>query len=212
MLQCLTRRGMVRVFVIALLCLTAPVCAQVVPAEPAYYANLHERVHDYVFRTYTDPVRIGWLLLDSAKDTWSKDPSGWGQNSDGYFYRVASGLGRRIVRNTLQLGFESVLQEDSRFRPSHEHGLRKRVWFALSHSVLSYRPDGSTQLAYGRIAAGVSAAAVSSTWHPQSVGAITLLSGMGQSALDRAGNNLLTEFQPDLTHFGKRTWKAFMRK
>ena len=214
MIEFLARRvrGMVWIFIVAFLCLTAPACAQAVLPETHYYADVHERVHDYVFRTYTDPARIGWLLVDSAKDTAWRDPHQWDRSPESYYCRVASGWGRRITRNTLQLGFETALHEDSRYRPSNEHGFRKRIWCAVSHSVLAYRPDGSVEPAYGRIAAGVSAAAVSSTWHPQSIGASTLLSGMGGAALDRAGNNLLTEFQPDLIHFGRRTWKTFRGK
>ena len=201
------------IFVVGLLCLSAPACAQmVVPGEPAGYADMHARVRDYVFRTYTDPARLGWLLIDSAKDTWWKEPRQWDQSPERYSCRVASAWGRRIVRNTLQLGVEAALHEDSRYRPSNEQGFRKRIWFAISRSVLAYGPNGTTELAYGRIVAGVSAAAISSTWHPQSIGAASLLSGIGGSAVDRAGNNLLTEFQPELLHFGKKTWKTFIRK
>ena len=165
-----------------------------------------------MFRTYTDPVRIGWLLLDSANDTVWQNPRQWDRSPESYSCRVASGWGRRIVRNTLQLGFETALHEDSRYRPSNEHGFRKRVWFAISRSVVAYGPDGSVEPAYGRIAAGISTAAISSTWHPQSIGAATLLSGAGFSAVDRASGNLLTEFQPELIHFGKKTWKTLTRK
>jgi hypothetical protein len=65
---------------------------------------------------------------------------------------------------------------------------------------------------YGRMAAGVVAAATASTWHPQSISTATLLGGVGQAAMDRAGNNLLTEFEPDLKNFGRRTWQSFHRK
>lgn len=195
-----------------LFCTTSTALAQFAPADPGYYVDSRARVNDYIFRSYTDPARIAWLLIDSAKDTWSKDPDEWDRSPKSYSYRVASGWGRRIVRNSLQLGFETALQEDSRYRPSNEHGFGRRIVFAVSHSVLAYRPDGSVTPAYGRIAAGVATAAISSTWHPQSITPANLLSGAGQSALDRAGNNLLTEFEPDLIHFGKKTWKLVARK
>jgi hypothetical protein len=203
---------MVWIFFFALLCLTAPLSAQAVPADPAYFPDFSSRMHNYVFRTYTDPVRVGWLLVDSAMDTAWKAPNQWDRSPESYSYRVASGWGRRIVKNTLQLSFETALQEDSRYRLSGEHGFGKRVWFAINRSVLAYKPNGSLEPAYGRIAAGVATAAISSTWHPQSVNAATLLSGAGQSALDRAGNNLLTEFEPDLIHLGRKTWKTLRRK
>ena len=80
------------------------------------------------------------------------------------------------------------------------------------HSVLAYKADGSVEPMYGRMAAGIVAAATASTWCPRSIGAGTLLGGVAQAALDRAGNNLLTEFEPDLKNFGRKTWKSFHRK
>jgi hypothetical protein len=200
---------MIANFFILLICSTASLAAQV---NSYSYQDFPERFNAYLFRTYTDPVRLGWLLVDSAMDTWSKDPHQWDRSAESYSYRVASGWGRRIARNTAQLGFETLLHEDSRFRPSLERGLRKRMLFAIRSSVLAYKPNGSLEPAYGRIAAGMASAAISSTWHPQSISAGALLSGVAQSTIDRAGNNLLTEFEPDMRRFGRKTWNQILRK
>jgi hypothetical protein len=195
-----------------LLCFTVPLLAQVVPADPDYYPSDRERFDGYIHRTYTDPARLAWLLVDSATATWCKDPHQWDRSPESYSYRVASGWGRRIARNTAQYGFESLLHEDSRYRPSLDTGLRKRMLFAIRTSVLAYKPDGSMEPAYGRMAAGIVGAAISSTWHPQSIEASALMCGVGQSTIDRAGNNLLTEFAPDLKQFGRKTWNQIFRK
>jgi hypothetical protein len=199
-------------WVIVLLGFDVGLMAQVNPAVPDYYRSNGERVGSYVFRTYTDPSRLAWLLIDGAKDTWSRDPHAWDRSPESYSYRVASGWGRRIVRNTAQLGFESILHEDSRYRPSLEHGLRKRLMFAIRSSVTAYKPDGKIEFAYGLVAAGVVSNAVSSTWHPQSTRAGALLGGIGQSAIDRASGNLLCEFEPDLKRFGRKAWDQILRK
>ena len=197
---------MVRGWLIWVFGLAGPVFSQINVTDPLYYRDNHERFSSYLNRTYTDPARLGWLLVDSATDTWSKSPHQWDQSAESYSYRVASGWGRRIVRNTLQLGFETALHEDSRYRPSNQHGLGRRFVFAVSRSVLAHKPDGSVEPAYGRIAAGVASAAISSTWHPQSTRGDALLCGAAQAVLDRAGSNLLAEFQPDLKSVGKKTW------
>jgi hypothetical protein len=189
-----------------------PAIAQIATEDPQYYRDNRQRIDAYVFRTYTDPTRLAWLLFDSATAHFSQDPHQWDRSAESYGYRVASGWGRRIVRNTAQLGFETALQEDSRYRRSTETGFRSRILFALSHSVLAYKPNGSVEPMYGRMAAGVVAAAISSTWHPQSTRTDTLLCGVGSSVLDRAGNNLLTEFEPDLKRFGSKTWNSLRRK
>ena len=190
---------------LVLLLLPGLMPAQVV-TDPLYYPNLHARFNAYIFRTYTDPQRMAWLLVDSARDHWSQAPLEWDRSAQSYGYRVASGWGRRIVRNTAQFGFEALLNEDTRYRPCPSHEFRKRIYYAVSRSVIAWHPDGSIGPAYGRIAAGVVGAAASSTWHPQSIGAGALLGGVADSALDRAGNNLLAEFTPDLKNFGKATW------
>jgi hypothetical protein len=194
---------------ILLFAFATPLVAQLASGQ---YPDNRERFNSYLYRTYADPVRLGWLLVDSAQSTWFKDPHQWDRSAKSYSYRVASGMGRRMVRNTALLGFETLLHEDSLYRPSLEHGLAKRTLFALRHSVLAYKPDGSVEPAYARIAAGVVAAATSSTWHPQSIEPCQLLSGVGQSTLDRAGNNLLTEFEPDLRRFGRKAWNQLLRK
>ena len=205
---------MARFLIIGLLSLAASAGAQSLLSTPARggYVDFHDRLHDYIFRTYTDPGRLLWTLADSAKDTWWKDPHQWDRSPESYSYRVASHLGRRMVRNSLQLGLETALHEDSRYRISTEHSFRNRVWFAITSSVMAYRDDGSREPAYGRMLAGVGGAAISSTWHPQSIAADTLVCGVVEAALDRAANNLLREFQPDLLHFGKTTWKNFRHK
>jgi hypothetical protein len=192
--------------------LTAPAFAQVTLAEPHYYVSTRDRFDAYIFRTYTDRVRFEWLLIDSAQETWSKDPHQWDQSPESYSWRIASGWGRRIVRNTAQFGFETVLREDSRYRPSGAHELRKRILFAVTRSATAYHPDGSVGPAYGRMAAGVIAAATSSTWHPQSIGAGAILGGVGESVIERVGSNLLTEFAPDLKAYGKKKWNRFRTK
>jgi len=195
--------------ILLLLVFALPSVAQLSSGQ---YPDNRERFNAYLYNTYADPVRLGWLLIDSAEATWSRDPHQWDRSAESYSYRVASGMGRRIVRNTALLGFETLLHEDSRYRPSLEHSLGKRMLFAIRHSVLAYKPDGSVEPAYARIAAGVVAAATSSTWHPQSIEAGCLLSGVGQVAIDRAGNNLLAEFEPELRHFGRKTWNQIIRK
>jgi hypothetical protein len=180
--------------------------------DPLYYLDTRQRFDAYVFRTYTDPSKLAWLLIDSAQDTWTKAPRQWDRSPESYSYRVASGWGRRMVNNTAQFGFETILHEDSRYRLSGERAFRKRVLFAVSHSVLAYKPDGSIEPAYGRMAAGVVTAAASSTWHPQSIGAGAIFSGAGQAAMDRAGSNLINEFAPDLRAFGKKQWDRFRKE
>ena len=198
-------------FCLSFLLFAAPAVAQVNLTGPAFYNGLHDRFNGYLFRTYTDPQRLAWLLADSALDHWSGAPEAWDHSAQSYSYRVASAWGRRIVANTAQFGFEAMLREDSRYRPSGSRNFGNRIFFAVRSSVTAYHPDGSLGPAYGRIGAGLVARATSSTWHPQSMNASVLLNGVAQSALDRAGSNLLTEFTPDLKAFGVAAWNRLKK-
>jgi hypothetical protein len=185
---------------------------QVNPTAPAYYRINGERVHAYIFRSYTDPIRLGWLLVDGAKDTWCRDPHEWDRSPESILFeslRDGDGGLSETQRNSV---LETVLQEDTRYLPSHERRLRKRFSFAVRSSVLAYKPDGKLQLAYGLLAAGVVSDTLSSTWHPLYTGTGALLGGIGQSAVDRAGGNLLPELEPDLKNFGRRAWNQLLRK
>src|SRR5258708_2572276 len=122
---------MVRHAAILLFSLAGPAFGQLALTDPQYYRDDRERFAAYVFRTYTDPARVGWLLLDSATDHWSQDPHQWDRSAESYSYRVASSWGRRIVRNTAQLAFETALHEDSRYRRSGERQFGKRIMFAM---------------------------------------------------------------------------------
>src|SRR3989442_9769477 len=96
-----------RSLVFLLLSLSLTTSAQVRPPDPLYYPTLRNRFNAYAFRTYTDPQRLAWLLVDSANDHWLQAPKQWDRSAGSYGYRVASGWGRRIVRNTAQFGFEA---------------------------------------------------------------------------------------------------------
>ena len=185
---------------------SAPVVAE------GYYKDSSERLQTYVFRTYTDPAKLAWLLIDSGMDHCTRAPRQWDKSAQSYGYRVASGWGRRIVRNTAQLGLETALHEDSRYRRSGQGKIASRFAFAVSRSVLAYKPDGSSEPMYGRMAAGIIASATASTWHPQPMHARHLVMGMSMGVADRAGDNLLQEFAPDLKMFGRRTWSYLVRK
>src|SRR3954469_13688926 len=130
-----------------------PVTAQIAVGQPpaSYYHDSRERIQSYVFRTWTDPDRIGWMLVGSAMDHWEGLPHQWDQSGGSYGMRVASAWGHRMVHNTAQLGFESALHEDSRYRRLGEGRFERRVLFALSHSMLAWKPDGSVEPMFGRI-------------------------------------------------------------
>lgn len=114
------------------------------PAAPARYEYSFtpaERMDDYLERT----VGIESLFnaaalagLDQARDK----PEGWRQGGSGYGQRLVSRMARIAIGNTLQLGVEAVLHEDSRYTPSERTGVQPRLADSLLHSFLIKTPNG----------------------------------------------------------------------
>jgi hypothetical protein len=162
-----------------------------------------ERWKHYVHRTYSWQ-RMTLLAADTAVDHAFNDPRQWGRAPDTYFYRYASAFGRRIVRNSIELGAGMALHEDTRFRPSGETGLLNRLRFATTNTVMARGPDGNRRFAWSRLLATTGGVLVSSTWHPHRPHhEHNYVSCVANGYFGHLHNSLLTEFGPDAMAFGK---------
>jgi hypothetical protein len=184
---------------------------QAPPAADPFTAD--QRIQYFLRRTFSWQ-RMTLLGADTAASHLMGGSSRWGSGAPGVASRYGDSFGRRIVRNSMELGLGMALREDARYKPSAETGIRRRLRYATLHALTATVPDGTTRPAYSRIAAGFGAEFVSSRWSPER-------GSPGQWALDatwclmdRFPNSYLSEFSPDLTRFGKRIARkvGFMRK
>lgn len=154
---------------------------------------------------------MAWIFFDAGLDHMFDGPRQWGRSPGSFFARYASGFGSRLVRNSVQLGGEMVLCQDSRYRPSGKSGMWPRVGSALLGSVVARNSAGGLEPSYGRMAAAVVGTGVSSAWYPQTVNAALLVQGLGFSILGQFQNNIITEFEGDARKFGGKLWKRIKR-
>src|SRR5689334_23165045 len=77
----------------------------------------NQRWENYVHRTYSWQ-RLSLLAVDTGIDHLMREPREWGCHPHTFAFRYASGVGKRVVRNTIELGVGQALGEDIRFRPS----------------------------------------------------------------------------------------------
>jgi hypothetical protein len=191
---------MSRVVLFSLLVATGCACAQ----EDSRVASFtwEERLQHYVHRTYSWQ-RMTLLAADTGFDHLLS-PNEWGRGPESFGYRYGAGFGRRIVRNSIELGLGFALDEDLRFRPSSLKGFRNRIGYSVRHAFLASRGE----LAYARFAASAGGALVGTAF--QSAPASQVLQGIGFDMAGHLQNSLLAEFSPDLKRFATRLRKGLL--
>ena len=146
-----------------------------------------------------------FMLLSAATSagvTQAMDvPSAWGQGSEGYGHRFGNYFAKQALQRTIRLGGEELLHEDNRYFESGEHGIRRRIFYALKSSVMARSNDGSQHISFSEVGSIAGASFLSRLWQPSTNnspgdGAVSFGIGMGINA----GANVLREFLPDLTH------------
>ena len=137
----------------------------------------------------------------SAGITQAMDvPNSWGQGSEGYAHRFGNYLAKQATQRTLRLTGELALHEDNRYYTSGEHGIARRIAYALKSSVMARANDGTQHISISEIGSIAGASFISRTWQPSTNnsagdGAVSFGIGMGVNA----GLNVMREFLPDLT-------------
>jgi hypothetical protein len=127
-------------------------------------------------------------------------PPEWGQGAEGYGRRFANYYASATVSNMLQMAGEDLLHEDNLYYGSGEHGIWRRVKYAVKSSVLARGADGSRHLSVSQIGSTAGAAFISRLWQPRGDdsagdGAVSF----GISMATNAGVNVIREFLPDVT-------------
>ncbi len=127
-------------------------------------------------------------------------PPGWGQGAEGYGRRFANYYASATVSNMLQMAGEDLLHEDNLYYGSGEHGIWRRVKYAVKSSVLARSEDGSRHFSISQVGSTAGAAFISRLWQPRDErsagdGAVSF----GISMATNAGVNVIREFLPDIT-------------
>ncbi len=79
--------------------------------------------------------------------------------------RFEGSLIRRTIKNSIELGVASWLQEDTRYKPSGERGFTSRIRAAAISTFVVATPAAS-EFAYARFAAIIGTTATIDAWHP----------------------------------------------
>ena len=161
------------------LCMSTPLSAQspeaqtspggsagTLPVSHVTAYNSSERLKDYFKRT----VGLRPFLASAAAagiQQARNAPSAWEQGLEGYGRRYGSSFAKRGISNTVQLGVEAALGEDSRYLYSERSGVWPRLKDAVTHSLVVRTVDGGREFAVGRIAGSMAGGLLSRTWQPE---------------------------------------------
>jgi hypothetical protein len=170
--------------------------AQLGPTMTAPPFSVREKFDHRVLETFGLRGVVGSSMgaaIGQARDA----PHEWGQGTEGFAKRFASGFGGQLSRQTMAFGLEGALHEDPRYFPSTEKGFRARSKNVLLQTVTTRTDSGGQRFAYARLASAFGAGELVNAWQPRSTrGAGT---GLERGAITLGTDvvyNFLQEFFP----------------
>jgi hypothetical protein len=175
------------------------------PNAPSAYPRRPSKVSSLTFgdraRIYTQAVIRPYTLLGPALGAgvgqWEDEPPEWGPGSDGYARRIASGIGRSVIAETIRFGFAAADGEDPRYHRSQESGVWNRTRHVIAETFTSETVNGTRIPAYSRFAGLYGAAFISNAWYPESRATTVYALKRGSTALASSlGFHLFEEFLP----------------
>jgi hypothetical protein len=156
-------------------------------------------------RAYSDasshPYAVMRIVL-SGLSLSETEPQQWKRGGTGYGYRMAVGISRQAVSESIRVGLAAFDGEDPRYHRSEDTSVLGRARHAIVGTFTSERADGSLMPAYSRFAGAYGAAFVSNTWCTDPRANASWAMRRGSSALvSTIGLHLLQEFAPRNKYF-----------
>ena len=139
---------------------------------------------------------VAGSVAKAAVGTAVNSPHEWGRGPDGFAKRAASGLGKHIIKETIQTGVAAAHHENLHYQRSNLTGTLPRVEYAVKSTFIVPRTDkpGKT-VALGRVSGNLGAGMISQAWLPAAgIGAGLASGGIGLGA--DVGANVAREFWP----------------
>ncbi len=162
-----------------------------------------------LFREYlraaVGPVALFGAATGAGLGQWANAPKEWGQGWDAYGKRFANNIAYNGIRQTISYAGAHAFGEDTRYRSSTATGVWPRTRHALVSTFAARHKDGDFSFSISSTAGVLGAAALQSTWGPDSwkgIGAIGRNAGI--SFASTAGLNVLREFLPDILRRPRR--------
>ena len=113
------------------------------------------------------PWALGRTVATAGISTWRNSPEEWGDNWEGFGRRVASNLGRNVIKQTTKFGIDEALKTDSHFYRSKNKSVSARIGNALISPVTGRDRSGKRVIGIGNLAGTYGASIISrEVWYP----------------------------------------------
>jgi hypothetical protein len=113
------------------------------------------------------PVSLGKNIATAGIATARNSPEEWGPHWEGFGKRVASNLGKSVIKNSVQFGLDEAFSLDSHYYRSKDRSLGGRVGNALISTVAARDKNGHRTVGFPRILGTYSASVIAAeTWYP----------------------------------------------
>jgi hypothetical protein len=171
-------------FILGLLFLTAAVCVNAQQPQSTPQKTDDLKSDNVVVQSYVRPDKktrqknyfksmfslssLGRTVVSSGFNTWRNAPEEWGSHWDGFGRRVASGVGKNIVKQTTIFALDESFKLDSKFYRSQKRNFGSKVKNAVISPFVARTPEGKQVFGFPRIIGTYTAAIIAAeTWYPK---------------------------------------------
>ncbi len=139
------------------------------------------------------------LTFAATLQQFTNQPRDWGWGSDAFGVRIASELGRSLIRQNIALGVRALDHEDPRYFILGHGTHWRRVRSALAQSVMARNDNGGWMPAYSRFVADYGMPFIAQQWNPYRFRTAPLGLRAGSVGIGLAAvSNVCQEFWPDI--------------
>lgn len=120
-------------------------------------------------KSMVGPWALGRLVANAGIATWRNSPEEWEPTWEGFGRRIASGLGKNVIKQTTKFGLDEALKYDSHFYRSKNKSVGARITNALISPVTARDKNGKRVVGVPNLVATYGANIIAyEAWYPDS--------------------------------------------
>jgi hypothetical protein len=113
------------------------------------------------------PVALGKTVVSAGYGTWRNSPEEWGDKWEGFGRRVASSLGKSVIKQTTTYGLDEAFKLDSHYYRSEKKDFGSKLSNALLSTVTARNAKGKKVFGFPRIAGTYTSSIIAAeVWYP----------------------------------------------
>lgn len=120
------------------------------------------------FKSLFGPMALGKTAVSAGYNTWRNSPEEWGGGWKGFGRRVASGVGKNVIKQTTVYALDESFKLDSKFYRSKNRSFGSKVKNALISPFTARTESGKRVFGFSRIVGTYTSSVIAAeTWYPQ---------------------------------------------